>query len=141
MMYELIYHSTASRGFDINSLRDILITARIFNSENQITGCLVYHQTEFMQILEGQEEVVKDLYKKLQTDPRHYNLNILSQGPIEERAFADWTMAYYDLSSLISLESSKITVDELLLMTKKMNNGTTAQMLFKYIAEDIFRPR
>ena len=138
MMYELIYHSTASRGFDINSLRDILITARIFNSENQITGCLVYHQTEFMQILEGQEEVVKDLYKKLQTDPRHYNLNILSQGPIEERAFADWTMAYYDLSAFDKLESSKITVDELLLLTKKINSDTTARVLFKYIAEDIF---
>lgn len=141
MIYELIYNSISAKDFDKKSLPDILLKSRSWNSANQITGCLVYHESEFLQILEGPEEVVKELYNRILLDHRHYNVQLLAQGPIKERAFADWCMAYYDFSVTNNSAKNKISVDLLLQITGKMNDATIARSLFKFITEDIFRSK
>jgi hypothetical protein len=36
----------------------MLKTSRKFNSQNNITGCLLFDNNEFMQILEGEEKTM-----------------------------------------------------------------------------------
>jgi len=47
-----------------------------------------------MQVLEGPEPVLSNLFARIQDDPRHYDVHTLAYGTVPERAFADWRMAY-----------------------------------------------
>ena len=48
--------------------------------------------------MEGDRTVVEALYEKIAADKRHTRITKLILEPIEERAFADWTMGYPKLS-------------------------------------------
>ena len=64
MIFELIYYSTASPDLSTNDILNILENSRDFNSKNEITGCLLYHNNEFVQLIEGEEEAVKNCMLK-----------------------------------------------------------------------------
>lgn len=64
-MYELIYYSTANPTLNANDISNILKTSRDFNLKNDITGCLLYYNNEFIQILEGDRMAIKKLYATL----------------------------------------------------------------------------
>ena len=51
-----------------------------------------------MQLLEGEENVVRELYGTITLDPRHRGVMLLLDEPTDERLFADWTMSFKDLS-------------------------------------------
>ena len=78
----------------MNDLEDILEHARSSNAKKGITGALVYVDGVFLQILEGDTEVVKELMKKISRDVRHETVTVLKQGEIPAPTFSDWRMAY-----------------------------------------------
>ena len=97
-MFELVYHSMAKPGLSRDDITKILNKARAFNSINNISGCLLYHNNEFLQILEGEKEVVKDLFSSIGKDDMHSNVYLIMEGEKTERAFPDWSMAYHDFT-------------------------------------------
>lgn len=98
-MYELIYCSLAKRDLGPEDISDILDKAHTFNLKHHITGCLLYHNNEFIQILEGEKKLVRGLHAKILKDPRHFNVIVLAEGEKEERSFEQWSMAYKELSN------------------------------------------
>lgn len=78
----------------MNDLEDILEHARSSNAKKGITGALVYVDGVFLQILEGDTEVVKELMTKISRDVRHETVTVLKQGEIPAPTFSDWRMAY-----------------------------------------------
>ena len=92
-LHALIYTSTARRLFSDAMLRELLEQARTRNARLGITGCLLYYDGSFMQYLEGPREGVQAVFASIQRDPRHHQVGLLHQGPIERREFADWWMA------------------------------------------------
>lgn len=96
-MYEIVYCSLASQDLNEDDISDILKSAHEFNSKNNITGCLLYHNREFIQILEGDKEKIQDLYSIIYQDDRHKDIIMLAEGEKEERVFNDWSMAYQEL--------------------------------------------
>lgn len=50
-MYEIIYFSSASCDLPHDDIHDILTTARRFNKRDAITGCIISHNREIIQIL------------------------------------------------------------------------------------------
>lgn len=97
-MYEITYCSSASPLLLAEDISAILEKARDFNTKNNITGCLLYHNREFIQILEGEKETVRNLFAKIGEDDRHTNIVLLAEGGKEERVFYNWSMAYHELS-------------------------------------------
>lgn len=95
-MFALVYRSRAIPGFDRRQIQKMLEKARRFNEEQGITGCLLYHQGEFLQYLEGNQVRVLQLYDKIKSDPRHTDVVLLSHGNRPERRFEQWEMAYED---------------------------------------------
>jgi hypothetical protein len=93
-LYSLIYRSQASRAVHEVTLPPLLRKARLHNERTRLGGLLLYANGEFMQILEGPEPALSQLYARIQADPRHYAVRTLAYGPIAERAFPDWRMAY-----------------------------------------------
>jgi hypothetical protein len=97
----LVYVSTQRREITDEDLKNILKSARTFNVTANITGMLLYRDGFFMQALEGEEDVVKELFQKIALDERHKNVLMIYSTSIEERTFSDWSMGF-----------NKITDDE-----------------------------
>jgi hypothetical protein len=95
-MTELVYFSEANHDLKSEDVSNILKTARDFNSINNITGCLLYHNNEFLQILEGEKETVLDLFTAIKKDIRHSNVILIAEDDKNKRMFSDWNMAFYE---------------------------------------------
>ena len=93
-IYCLIYRSQASRAVHEVTLAPLLRKARQYNQQANLSGLLVHANGQFLQVLEGPEPALSDLYARIQDDPRHYDVYTLTYGTVPERAFADWRMAY-----------------------------------------------
>ena len=95
-MFALVYRSRAIPGFGRSQIQEMLEKARPYNSEQGITGCLLYHQGEFLQYLEGNQIRVLQLFDKIKNDPRHSDIELISHGERPNRWFKDWEMAFED---------------------------------------------
>jgi hypothetical protein len=98
-MIELVYYSISNTEITSEILSDILITSRDFNSKNNVTGCLLYHNKVFLQLLEGEKETVENLFEKIKEDKRHSNIILVVKEGVNKRLFTDWSMAFHELNS------------------------------------------
>jgi hypothetical protein len=99
VLYELIYRSEADTNVSDDDLINILSKARSNNSSRNITGCLLYNDHYFVQILEGEFKALNELFEKIKLDSRHHNVVLLHMQEIESRAYPDWTMAFKALEA------------------------------------------
>ena len=86
------YTSLARLDLQEADLEAIHRSARDHNALDGITGLLVFNGTHFLQIIEGSEEAIDDLIKRLREDPRHTGFEIRDRRRIEARSFPDWSM-------------------------------------------------
>jgi hypothetical protein len=93
-------------GVDVES---ILFTARRTNQRNGITGLLISSPAHFMQVLEGDEAVVRETYERICNDPRHSAHVILREIEVAERQFGEWSMA----SRIVRDREFEGTVDDI----------------------------
>ena len=93
-LYCLIYRSQASRAVHEVTLLPLLRKARQHNQSAHLSGLLLYANFQFWQILEGPEPALSALYARIQADPRHFAVRTLAYGPVADRVFPDWGMAY-----------------------------------------------
>ena len=98
-LHYLIYRSQASRAVHEVTLPPLLRKARQHNQDTAITGVLLYAKGQFLQVLEGPEPELSRLYARIKADPRHFAIRTLAYGPLAERAFPDWRMAYAPASA------------------------------------------
>ena len=104
-MIELVYFSQADDNLSSEDISKILKRARHFNAKNNITGCLLYHNKEFLQILEGEKKTVLDLFALIKKDKRHSNVLVLGEDKKNERMFSDWHMAFHKFDSHLEEEN------------------------------------
>jgi len=93
-LLRLVYSSCATRAFDAPELVELLNGARTNNERLAVSGMLLYAAPTFLQVLEGDPEVVENLYDKIEADERHDGTRILLREEVEERDFADWSMGF-----------------------------------------------
>ena len=98
-MFSLVYVSSATKPFSKSELLELLEKSRKNNTSLEISGMLLYKDGNFMQVLEGEEQLVRSLYTKISVDPRHKGALALLQSVEEKRQFADWSMGFRDLNS------------------------------------------
>lgn len=130
-LFELTYCSTAADNLDRKHINQILKEAREFNGKHDITGCLLYHDGEFAQILEGQHDDVQSLYGRICNDERHYNVSLLAEGEKEDRYFDNWDMAYSELSDLEDkFNDRKYFEDNIVLLSEMILKPTRTARVF-----------
>ncbi|MEN9713249.1 MAG: Blue light- and temperature-regulated antirepressor YcgF [Pseudomonadota bacterium] len=100
MLERLLYRSKATSTLGSLHLFNMLTEARTKNSRLQITGHLLYSKEMFVQCIEGPAESIESLWQSLLRDSRHYDVELLARGPLEQRRFADWSMAFSTYESL-----------------------------------------
>ena len=98
-MLSLIYVSTSVKLLNDEELLDILKVSRENNSSRDVTGLLLYKGGNFMQVLEGPDEVVEAVFETIKADPRHKDVIVLSREQISNRQFPAWEMAFQNLDN------------------------------------------
>ena len=86
----------------------ILSSSRRRNPELNVTGALVFNRGIFAQVLEGPTDGVTYLFEKIKSDPRHCKINILESTSTTERAFPNWSMAYFGLSNVYGIKFERL---------------------------------
>lgn len=94
-VFRLIYRSRSLIAADQNrtELGEIFTTARRKNKRSGVTGALVISGDAFVQALEGEESVVRELYATISVDPRHTDVSTIEERTIDGRTFGRWAMA------------------------------------------------
>ena len=100
MLISLVYVSSASHLMSEEDLLELLQAARKKNQELNITGMLLYHHGNFIQVLEGEEADVMMMEQKIKQDVRHHTMIRLIKEPISERSFPDWSMGFRNIDKL-----------------------------------------
>jgi hypothetical protein len=100
ILERLLYRSKATSTLGSLHLFNMLNEARAKNADLEITGHLLYSKEVFVQCIEGPRASIESLWKSLQRDSRHYDIELLARGPLEVRRFADWSMAFSTYASL-----------------------------------------
>ena len=95
-MRQLVYISTAARDMVPTDPAAILAASRRNNARARVTGALWFDGKRFLQALEGDEALVDATFLRIQNDPRHRALVVLSSREIASREFGEWAMAYRD---------------------------------------------
>ena len=93
-IYCLVFTSVATRKISDEDLKGLLDKSRQYNLALNITGMLLYLDPYFMQILEGDESIIDEKFKKISNDEMHHNVSLIYKKPIKERIFSKWTMGF-----------------------------------------------
>ena len=96
-MLELVYKSKAKENITQQEIDQILETAQAFNKKNNLTGCLIFHNNHFIQLLEGDEDIIRSLYTNISADLRHYEIELIYEKNKSQRNFDSWGMAFVNL--------------------------------------------
>ncbi len=81
----------------VADLDDLLKVSRKWNGYHGITGALFYSRGNFLQVIEGLQSDVDELFGMISRDPRHCDVIRLFREEIPQREFADWTKAFHRL--------------------------------------------
>ena len=121
-MHALLYRSRERPGLLASDLNDIIDAAQERNRALAVTGLLLNGHMEaipsapgeFVQWLEGPEEAVEALFKSIEADARHTDVEVLARGPLPDvldaahvqvelsgdRLFSTWSMGLVRLAEL-----------------------------------------
>jgi hypothetical protein len=97
MNYALLYVSTARQGLTNADIEKLAVDAQAFNTQNDLTGLLLYSGTHFMQILEGNYDVLNPLLNRIIDDDRHSDVRVIMGAPATGRLFDKWSMGVIDI--------------------------------------------
>jgi Sensors of blue-light using FAD len=100
VLERLLYRSKATNTLGSLHLFNMLSEARAKNASMGITGHLLYTEEVFVQCIEGPPASVAALWETLHLDDRHYDLELLARGPVQERRYSEWSMAFSSYPSL-----------------------------------------
>ena len=93
-MRQLLYVSNTLSDLSPGVLDDILTASRRNNAMMGITGLLLYIDGGFLQMLEGDERALRELYGRVAADRRHSDLRLMLDREVGARAFPGWAMGF-----------------------------------------------
>ena len=134
-MLTLIYKSRASIDFNITEIAKMLEKAEIQNHIYGITGCLLYHERRFLQLIEGEEDDVRRLYQKIENDDRHTDIQLLQTERVPIKMFSEWNMLFSNVLENPSGSTKKLQLFNEIFYTDNVPAcpGRTKLVLWKQV--------
>lgn len=130
-LYRLIYHSVESDTFEDGDIDKILKMAKKRNVANNITGLLLHIDHGFIQVLEGEEQAVLQLFNNIEKDSRNTNVIRMLEGNVNTRLFPDWNLGFRvaDESDMEELKRINNNPNFNLLEILKTDNELTLELM------------
>ena len=96
----VIYASRSTAEFHEHDIPELLKQVRVANAKHELTGMLLYINGAFVQVIEGQPQMVDAVMSSILRDKRHTQLTVIAKEPIVERQFEGWTMIHKTLDPM-----------------------------------------
>ena len=103
-LQEILYVSTLAADAPLRVVADIAVKSRSNNQRLDITGLLIFDGMHFCQQLEGSAQELAALMERIRQDPRHTDVAILHQGPLDQRRFRRFSLGYTSAEDVDALE-------------------------------------
>ncbi|MCI4665317.1 MAG: BLUF domain-containing protein [Neomegalonema sp.] len=97
MFHSLCYISKANQFFSKQQLNRLAESSKRKNEAQQVSGALIECEGLFIQTLEGDEAVINNILNKIQRDPRHSEVTIVSIDAAPMRRYAHWSMGCFSV--------------------------------------------
>jgi hypothetical protein len=121
MLSQLVYVSNRKPNCSSEEIEKILASCEKNNPSLNITGVLLYSETKFIQLVEGEAKVIMDLYEKIKKDDRHSNTMMISYNAIKEKSFPSWHMGTRNISSTNVHFKTDISADDKVVFNSILN--------------------
>lgn len=99
MLTTLIYRSQIPLTHEIN-LSLLVEKANVNNMSHGVSGILLFKDNVILQVLEGDESILEQLFSKIKHDSRHFGVVELMRDYAPRRRFENVGMMYFDLDTL-----------------------------------------
>lgn len=103
VLYEVLYVSTLAPQHPPGIVAEIAARARQRNAELGVTGLLIFDGQRFCQQLEGTQKAVLKLIDRIREDPRHIQVEVLHHGPLAQRRFHQFSLAFTTVEDVDAL--------------------------------------
>lgn len=135
-IFRLTYLSNPVKQFTDADFDDIENKSLEANNARDVTGLLIVNGDRILQILEGREDAVRELYAKIEADKRHTVVKLVSAVEDEVRLLLTWSMVVRGMTSIPPdvLEQYAQVYDELLHAGPQSEITIDHVELFKAIA-------
>ena len=137
-MTTLIYDSIWTSTFTPDELELFLTTIRLENSRLNVTGILLYHNGNFIQIIEGENLIIADLFEKIKNDERHNQVIKLVDFKMKDRSYENWSMAFKVISKKdwTTIKEYLSIKYNLLGLKRKSNKSTYLKLLIDLFIDE-----
>lgn len=129
MLTTLIYRSQLNSSCKSIHLASLVEKARHRNAKLNITGILLFNGYDILQVLEGSEESVIQLFHKIREDKRHSDVVELMRDYGPRRRFENVGMLLFDLQ----VKSPKSVLESVLCYSKLESYLASDDRVFKFI--------
>ena len=93
-LQQLAFRSeAATAGEALGGLLQILGSAQKRNEKAGLTGAIAVSGSRYFQVLEGGREAIDATLARIETDPRHANVQVVVRRPVAFRSFEAWSLA------------------------------------------------
>ena len=120
MHYAICYVSTAQRDLEPSEIVEILDQTEVRNNEYGVHGFLIYSEGNFFEVLEGNKELILELYEVIRQDERHKNIIPIFEKSINGKPF-DPENGYFISANT---QYRKLNVDNFRNCIKDLDGGT-----------------
>jgi len=93
-VHYVIYRSTAVDGITPSQVDEILDTSRAFNFRENLSGVLLYDESQFLQFLQGPLIPLTRAYSRIKAASQHLSIIEISRGPSKNTYFENWDMGF-----------------------------------------------
>ncbi|TGD82467.1 BLUF domain-containing protein [Hymenobacter wooponensis] len=136
-IHQTIYISRFHNNPTEEQLTELLQQARLKNHRLLITGILLYASGRVLQVLEGPEQEVREVFEAITHDPRHYQIVTLADIVVPRRQFPDWSMGF-TVADPVEYEhiTGYVSPDKPLFPLPRAHNANPAlmQLLLNFVA-------
>jgi hypothetical protein len=133
---QIVYTSQIAASISRNTasiadaLRDVHRSSQRNNARCDVSGILLFSRSHFLQVLEGRRSTLKRVYAKIVLDPRHEQIELLCETPIQERCFADWHMGLLNLDDWSLLDTTLLgTFAQLIVHARECGRHAESRVL------------
>ena len=99
MLKSICYISNKNSNIIGEHLDKLLHSIISRNNSLNITGVLLLQNDHFFQIMEGDSEIIDEIFRKIEDDERHHGMIKLLDQPISDRIFEDYESGLFSVVS------------------------------------------
>ncbi len=120
MRHAIVYVSTVTQEMEHNEIKDLLENSKEWNNKNGITGLLLYSGGNFFQIIEGEKNLIAELFQDIKSDKRHRDIIQIFGKEIHKEAYDGYDSDYVSEDSDIDQEQFQHYLNQI----KVLDNNT-----------------